>query len=142
MEKNGVRDKDMLIMGFLHDLGKISYLTGEIVENVDGGGKRPIGHNEHGVGLDNCNLTWDHGDIIYTRMKPYVPEHVAWLLHYHSMDPSCFPLMDVRDRSYFEKYYKQFYAFDATNVFYYLPSVQLSGYIGLIDEFFPDPIVF
>jgi hypothetical protein len=45
MERNGVSDQDMFLAALLHDLGKVVYLTGEAPENVDGGGKHPIGYN-------------------------------------------------------------------------------------------------
>jgi hypothetical protein len=142
MERNGVSDQDMFLAALLHDLGKVVYLTGEAPENVDGGGKHPIGYNQEGSGLDNCLLTWDHGDIVYTRMKSHIPDEVAWLIRYHSITPACIPLMDERDRAYYENYYKPFYDFDCTNIFYFLPSVQLTTYRDRIEELFPKPVLF
>ena len=53
MERDGIQDKDFLIAGLIHDLGKILLLTGEAPENVVCF-NTPIGHYEKGVGLVYC----------------------------------------------------------------------------------------
>ncbi len=142
MEQAGISDPDMLLVGLLHDVGKLTLLKGEAPELVEGGGKTPVGHNEEGIGLDSCVLTWDHGDVAYARLKPYLPDHVAWLIHYHSIVPECEPLMDERDRTYFERYFKPFKEFDITYLFCRLPSISLEKYRGLIEQTFPQPVLF
>jgi hypothetical protein len=142
MERAGITDRDLIAMTLIHDLGKLAFLKGELPEHVEGGGKRPLRKHEPSIGLDNCSFTWDHADIVHARFKPYVSEEMAWLLRYHSIRPSCEPLMDARDRMLFEKYYKTFVVHDRTFVFYHLPANRLEKYRGILEEFFPSKILF
>src|SRR5258705_6114109 len=89
MEKAGITDREFLATTLIHDLGKLAALKGERWENIEGGGKIPLGENEPGSGLKNCSFNWDHADIVHARFKPYVSEHMAWLLNSHSIQPDC-----------------------------------------------------
>lgn len=142
MEKAGITDREFLAATLIHDLGKISFLKGELPEHVEGGGKRPLRKHQEGIGLDNCSFTWDHSDIVHARFKPYVSEHIAWLLRYHSITPACVPLMNSRDRELYERYYKTFVVHDRTFIYYHLPANRLDKYRGILDEYFPEKILF
>jgi hypothetical protein len=142
MEEAGVTDHDLYVMTLIHDLGKISLLKGEKPENVECGGKIPIGENVPGSGFDNCNFTWDHADIVHARFRPYVNEKIAWLLKWHSIQEECYPFMDARDREMFEKYYKIFVGHDRTFIFYHRPKRLIDSYFSILDEAFPKPILF
>src|SRR5215475_3140068 len=102
MEKAGITDKEFLATTLIHDLGKLAVLKGESWENVEGGGKIPLGENAPGSGLANCTFNWDHADIVHARFRPYVSENMAWVLKWHSIQPQCEPLMDAKDRVLFE----------------------------------------
>src|SRR3984893_5051509 len=106
MERAGITDKEFLARTLIHDLGKLAVLKGESWENLEGGGKIPLGENVRGSGLANCTLSWDHGDVVHARFKPYVSENMQWVVNWHSIQPPCDPLMDARDRALFEKYFK------------------------------------
>ncbi len=142
MEESGVTDRDLIVMTLIHDLGKIALLKGEKPENVECGGKTPIGENVPGSGFDNCNFSWDHADIVHARFKPYVNEKIAWLLKWHSIQEDCHPFMDARDREMFEKYYKTFVVHDRTFIFHHRPKHLIDKYFGILDEAFPKPIMF
>lgn len=142
MEQVGVTEPDLIVAALIHDLGKLSLLAGELPENVDAGGKIPIGENEPGSGLENCSLTWDHSDIAYARFKPYVSDRMAWLLRWHSVKPECLPLMDERDRTLFETYYKNFAAHDLSVSFFHIPNNYLEKYREILTKAFPEPILF
>lgn len=144
MEKNGITDPDLYIAALVHDLGKILLLTGEAPENVVGGHHKPIGEYEPGIGLDNCTLQWDHGEFAYMRFKEYLPDGISWLIRYHAiLRKECEPFMDERDRAYTEKYLKPFYKYDCgTKSPYSLPKVDLAKYRDLVEERFPEPILF
>jgi hypothetical protein len=143
MERDGIRDKDFLIAGLIHDLGKILLLTGEAPENVVSI-NMPIGHYEKGVGLANCVFQWNHDQFIYSRFKDWVPDHIAWVLRYHSIYlPECEHLMDERDRLYNQRYLQVFKKYDrGTKSLYHLPKTGIEKYRSLIEETFPDPILF
>jgi len=142
MEKAGITDKELLAPALIHDLGKLAVLKGESWENLEGGGKIPLGENVPGSGFANCTFTWDHGDVVHARFKPYISENMQWVVNWHSIQPPCEPLMDARDRALYEKYFKPFAHHDRTYIFYHLPKKRLSDYVPLIKEIFPRPVLF
>jgi Myo-inositol oxygenase len=142
MEKAGITDREFLATTLIHDLGKLAILRGEKWENLEGGGKIPLGENVPGSGFENCTFTWDHADVVHARFHPYVSKDMAWLLRWHSIQPDCEPLMDTRDRGLFEKYFKPFRQHDSTYIFHHLPKKRLSDYLPLVKEFFPEKVLF
>lgn len=144
MEKDRVEDQDMYLAALLHDLGKVILLNGEEPENVMCG-IRPIGEYEPGCGLENIVFQWNHDEFIYSRLKDHLPEHLAWLLRFHSVDiegikPFCSP----RDLEYVEAYLIPFRRYDSgTKSTHIVPPLDLlAKYEGLIEEYFPRPIRF
>jgi inositol oxygenase len=143
MMSDGIEDRDMLITGLIHDIGKVALLVGEDPSNV-GGMIRPIGSFEEGVGLDQCILQWNHDEFGYTRFKEHVPDHVAWLIRYHSIHvEDCRPLMDERDARYAREYLPVFARYDnGTKSIFREPETRIEDYRDLMAEYFPDPIPF
>ena len=143
MERAGITDREFLATTLIHDLGKLAILKGEKWENLEGGGKPPLGENVPGSGLENCTFIWDHGDVVHARFHPYMSKDMAWLLKWHSiLTEDCEPLMDARDRALFEKYLKPFREHDSTYSFHHLPKKRLSDYLPLVKEFFPEKVLF
>jgi hypothetical protein len=144
MERDGVSDEGLYIAALVHDIGKVLLLTGEHPEHIVGGHQAPIGKHEHGIGLDNCLLQWDHGELAYRRLKDYLPDYVAWLIRYHAILPKeCEPFMDERDRTYVKLYFHTFYKYDCGSKSpYSLPKVQLEKYRDLVERTFPEAILF
>lgn len=142
MERAGVSDREFLATTLIHDLGKVASLSGEKWENLESGGKIPLGNNVPGSGLENCSFTWDHSDVVHARFRPYLSSDMAWLLKWHSIQKSCEPLMDAHDRALFEKYYRPFQRHDRTFIFHHLPNRRLSDYLPLVKEFFPEKVLF
>ena len=141
MEAEGVDDPDMHLIAILHDLGKVMLLTGEAPENVLCGAGR-MGEYEPGVGLDNMVFQFCHPELIYTRIKDHVPEHVAFACRYHNLDlDDVAPYMTDRDRRYVEKYVVPFKHFDDTKSLFHLPELG-EKYRDLIETTFPKPISF
>lgn len=112
MEGDGVDDEDMYLAAMTHDLGKVLLLTDEDPANVVCG-NRPIGEYAPGIGLDNVVFQWNHDEFIWERMGDLVPDPVAWLMRYHSIEiePSR-PLMDERDLEYLERWLVPFRRYD------------------------------
>ena len=112
MERDGVRDPSMLVAAITHDLGKVLLLMAEAPEHVVGM-TAPIGPHLQGIGLDNVVLQWSHDEFVYSRLRDHVPDHVAWLLRYHSiLIDQAEPFMDARDRAYLERYLRPFRIYD------------------------------
>ncbi|HAC64738.1 MAG TPA: hypothetical protein DCF68_14680 [Cyanothece sp. UBA12306] len=143
MEQDGITDPELLIAALVHDLGKILLLTDEAPENVVCV-NTPIGNNQEGIGLDNCVFQWNHDEYIYARLKDYLPDHIAWLLRYHSIRiAQSEPFMDNRDKDYTERYLIPFRKYDiGTKSVYNLPQKNLGDYHQLLEQFFPKAIVF
>lgn len=143
MERDGVQDRDMVLIALLHDLGKVMLLTAEVPEHIVGA-RAPVGEFPRGVGVDNVVFQFGHDEMIYSRMKDHVPEHVAWTIRYHSApDKNLEPYLNQRDREYFDRYLKPFQTYDRelkSNT--HLPRVEMAKYRALIEDMFPQPILF
>jgi len=142
---NGVRrsDRHLFLIALLHDLGKVFLLTGEVPENVLCGSKR-INDYPHEIGLDKLVYQFGHGELIYSRIKDHVPEHVAWSARYHMVDMNdAAPFMSEKDREFTSNYLKPFghydHDFKATHS---VPAVDMDKYRELIRQSFPKPILF
>ena len=142
MHRDGITDPDLVVAALIHDIGKLLLLTGEDPANVVCNNE-PIGLYDDGCGLDQCVFQWNHDEFAYSRFKDLVPDHVAWLLRYHSIDPDKWLLMDERDRDYNERYFSVFTRYDqGTKSASDLPVHPLEDYRDLIEETFPTPIAF
>lgn len=102
----------MVLVGLIHDMGKVLCLYGEPQWAVVGD-TFPVGcaysdkivypeffalnpdiNNEayqtklgiytQNCGLDNVHMSWGHDEYVYHMMKPYIPEPGLYMLRYHS----------------------------------------------------------
>jgi hypothetical protein len=145
MRDDGVSDPDLLLCGLIHDLGKVLLAGPEDPANVIGW-NGPIGSFEAGAGFDNCVFQWNHDEFAFTRFRDHVPDHVAWLIRYHSvgMDlPEIRRLMDERDRLYAAQYYEPFRRYDGgSKSAWYVPQTRIEDHRALIERVFPGTIPF
>lgn len=143
MESEGATDPDLFLIALLHDLGKVFLLSGEVPENVLSYSKR-IGDYPHAIGLDKLVYQFGHGELIYSRIKDHVPEHVAWSARYHMVDMAdADPFMSEQDRAFTSNYLKPFSHYDRDfKSTHSVPSVDMEKYRELIRQFFPKPILF
>jgi hypothetical protein len=112
MEDQHAATPEMLLVALVHDVGKVLLLTGEAPENV-ACTNRPVRTGAPGCGLDRCVFQWNHDEWAYARLKDHLPDHLAWLVRYHSVRPAtCLQFMDARDIDYCRRYLKPFAAFD------------------------------
>ena len=164
-----------ILVGLIHDLGKILCLFGEpqwavvgdtypvgcaysptcvyydfFAENPDM--QNSLYQTKYGIytphcGLDRVHLSWGHDEYLYHRIKKYLPEQAAYIIHYHSFYPqhqynAYDHLLNEYDQEMFT-WVKQFQAYDlyskdettAADVEALTPYYQ-----ALVEEFFPEPI--
>ena len=133
----------MLLTALIHDLGKLLLLTDEDPAHIVCM-NAIIGHPEPGVGLDACTIQWNHDEFAWSRFRDLVPDHVAWMIRYHSIDlEAVAPFMDDRDRRYADRYLRTFSHYDhETKSAHLRPSIRLDSYRDLVEEAFPDPVRF
>ncbi len=143
MEQDGISERDLFLAALLHDVGKVVLLTDELPENVLCTAA-PIGESNDGAGLDRVVYQFCHREIIYSRLKDHVPDQIAWLLRYHNISiEKSSPYMNERDRAYAEKYLTTFQKYDrGFKSFASLPQIDLKKYRDLIEQTFPNPILF
>mgnify|MGYP000001614978 CR=1 FL=1 len=143
MGHDGIVDPDLILAALVHDIGKVLLLTDEDPANVVCT-NTVISAPGPGVGLDRCVLQWNHDEFGWTRVRDHVPDHVAWLVRYHSIDlEACEPLFDDRDRDYADRYLRTFARYDhGTKSAHLRPSIRIDAYRDLIEDAFPDPIPF
>lgn len=142
MEANGVDDPDMLLLGVIHDLGKVLLLQGEAPENVVCGTEL-VAAGPEGAGLDQAVFQFGHGEYLYSRIVDQVPEHVAFVARFHNVAPQRVRhLMNEREREWTDRYLIPFQDFDAKFCSpYYAPRVDFSRYRDLVESYFPKPIL-
>ncbi len=143
MEHDGTDTPDMVLVALIHDLGKVLLLTDEDPANVvcmNG----PVGHQDQGAGLDAAVIQWNHDELAYQRLKEYIPEDLAWLIRYHSLEvEAASSLMDERDLDRTERLLIPFARYDhATKSPFNLPPANITRYRDVIEEAFPRRIRF
>ena len=102
----------MVLVGLIHDMGKVLCLFGEpqwavvgdtfpvgcaysdkivypefFKENPDWHNKiyqDKLGIYTENCGLDNVHMSWGHDEYVYHMMKDYIPEPGLYMLRYHS----------------------------------------------------------
>jgi hypothetical protein len=142
MERDGVQDRDMILIALLHDLGKVMLLTAEVPEHIIGY-NAPLGEYPRGVGLDQVVYQFGHDELIYSRLKDHVPAHIAWTIRHHGASLELMePYLNERERAYRDLYLKKFQVYDqGLKSFSHLPKVNMAKYRALIEETFPQPIL-
>jgi predicted HD phosphohydrolase len=143
MEADGVASEEFVLAALVHDLGKVLLVAGEPPENVVGMND-PIGTYEPGIGLENCVLQWNHDEFAYSRLKDHLPEGLAWLVRYHSINrATCEPYMNEKDRAYAARYLDLFERYDhGTKSPFFLPKRPIDEYRHVIEKALPPTILF
>jgi hypothetical protein len=142
MERDGVNDPNFFLIALLHDLGKV-VLTEEAPEYVVGF-TAPIGQFPLASGLDNVVVQFGHDEMIYMRLKDYVPDQVAWAIRYHSASPGGMqPYMNQQDQRWYDQYLAHFTPYDlGMKSTRHVPQLNMAKYRALIEDTFPKPILF
>lgn len=143
MAHDGIVDEDLLLAALVHDIGKVLLLTDEDPANVVCT-NTVIAAPGPGCGLDAATFQWNHDEFGWTRLREHVPDHVAWLVRYHSIDlEQAAPYFDELDRERVDRYLTMFARYDHhTKSAHLRPSISLDSYRDLIEATFPDPIPF
>lgn len=143
MEQDGVQDRDLYLVALLHDIGKVMLLAKAAPEHVVGM-ITPLGEPAHGIGLENVFFQFGHDEFMYSRIKDLVPERVAWTIRYHSaMVENLRPYCDARDLVHLDGCLAAFQPYDLRRKSHrHLPTVDMSKYREMVEEMFPEPILF
>ena len=143
MEQDGVQDRDLFLVALLHDIGKVMLLANAAPEHVVGY-ISPLGTPSHGIGLENVIFQFGHDEFMYSRIKDLVPERVAWTIRYHSGRVDALrPYCNARDLAHLDGCLALFQPFDMCRKSYqHLPRVDMAKYRDLIEDMFPNPILF
>ena len=142
MERDSVTDPELVLAALVHDLGKVALISDEVPEHVVCT-TSAVEAGSEGAGLANVLCQFGHDEIAFTRIKDHVPEAVSWLTRFHSMEPHTVQLyMDERDSRFYEKYLL-FRQYDiGTKSAAALPRIDLNKYRSIVEEAFPNPILF
>lgn len=139
MENDGIDDEELFLAAWLHDVGKLLLLTDEDPANVVC--DNFVISGIHKSGLNNCYLNWNHDEWAYMKLKDYVPDNVAWLIRYHSINESCYEYFDDNDNIYSHKYLKTFKKYDkGTKSIYNIPKVNMDKHRRIIEKYITRPI--
>lgn len=112
MKNDGVDDEYLLLAALLHDLGKVLLLGNESPEHVVCT-NRPIESPIDGAGLENVLFQWNHDEFAYSRIAGFVPDEVAWIVRYHSMELSGEEAyLNARDRAWIKRWMIPFHHYD------------------------------
>jgi hypothetical protein len=143
MESDGVTDPALLIVALVHDLGKLLSLVGELPENIVCM-NTTIGEHAPGSGWDQCTFQWNHDEFVYQRLKHHLPDHLSWLLRYHSVWLSkCEVYMNAVDSRNYNDYLRAFARYDQeSKSIYKLPQKNLEHYREVLERYFPEPVLF
>src|SRR5690606_2829155 len=96
----------------IHDVGKLAEFAG-VGPHLVNCPNEPVGKNKLHAGLDSAIITWNHDEFAHQRLQPHVPDHVAWLVRYHSLRfDKATDLMNERDRDYYSRYLPVFRKYD------------------------------
>ena len=141
MEKEGVKSEEFLVAGFVHDIGKVLLLAKENPENVVCD-NFPIGQYSEKIGLDNVVFQWNHDEFGYMKLKNHLPDHMAKLIRYHSINPSVYKLLSDKDKWLQNNYLIPFRKYDKmSKSTTKLPVIDEDRYLKLLDKWFPKPIL-
>lgn len=148
MKKNGVTDKEMLILAFIHDIGKI--WANELKEdpsNVFCCNNLIPSNYSIKCGLDNLYFNFGHDEIAYIKLKKYVSKKVAFVLRYHScrlVKPNNIQFEKIKKYVSNEDYnnllfLEQFLKYDLNSKRRnYIPSIDKNEIRELIESYFPN----
>lgn len=143
MKENNETNKDLLIVALIHDIGKILTLLNEKDENVDCM-TRILKFDKD---LDSVITTFNHDEFGYFLMKKYVSRPIALAIRFHSCvgiascNHQCLTDKDKNDLTLVNKLFE--YDHNSKSTYWCPITVNLINECKqLIDEYFPDPLLF
>jgi hypothetical protein len=142
MESDGLAE-EWLMLGLVHDLGKIMLLIDEDPANVVCPNQLISRRNES-TGLENLIFSWNHDEYIYLKLGHFFRPELANILRYHSIryEPHL-DLLTETDKTWISDYLLKFRFYDLTSKsLYFHPRKSLRDYRQTIDKFFPNKIGF
>jgi len=141
MHRHGVTDEEFFIAAWLHDLGKILLNGTEDPANIVC--LNIVIEGEPKAGLDNCICTWNHDDYAFQKFQNLVPEHIAWLLRYHSLNlKEVEPYLNHSDNSRVHDLLIPFSKHDKlSKSLYHFPKINLDWHRRIIEKHLPEKVI-
>ncbi|MGZ7000269.1 MAG: inositol oxygenase family protein [Acidimicrobiia bacterium] len=143
MERTGEATDDLLLVAFVHDLGKLALGAGWDPAAIVGS-TRPLTALEPGIGLDHVTFQFGHGHYAARRFEGLLPEHLVWVVRHHGIDVAeCRVAMSPRDLEWTDRYLLPFQRHDrGAKSSIRVPAADLERYRDLIEKQFPEAIDF
>lgn len=152
MRQEGITDPDLLILCFIHDLGKVAALElDEVPENVFCCNTARLEGCAQGCGLENITFDFGHDEICYLRMRNYVSPKVAFCIRYHSarlVPPNAKsyaklrPYMSQSDLD-FLPFMQEFVTYDLkSKKRKFIPPISDAEVVRFVDSYFDKPVQF
>jgi hypothetical protein len=141
MLRAGVTDEELLIVAWVHDLGKLLLLTDEDPANVVCLNR--VIEGKAGAGLDNCVCSWNHDEYIYLKLRNLLPERSGWLLRYHSLNlKQTEPYLNQKDRWRLQNWLQPFMGHDKlSKSLYNFPKLDWDFHRRLLEKHLTDKLI-
>jgi len=140
MEAEGAASEEFIVAALLHDVGKILLLTDEPPENVVCD-NFPIGDHPDGIGLDEVTFQWNHDEFGYLKLKDHLPNKLARLIRYHSINPTSLRLMNSDDVRFYESHLRPFRRYDKlSKSIDKVPIIDVDRHLKTLDKWIPGTI--
>jgi inositol oxygenase len=135
--------ESVLVVGLIHDIGKLLLLAGEAPEHVSCPNEL-VQQPARGGGLDRAVTHWNHDEYAFSRLSPHLSREQAWLVRYHSLRfDGALAAMSEEDRDLYHTWLVPFRRYDlGTKSVWFRPRWPLRDYRGLLDDYFPESIGF
>lgn len=133
-------NEEIIVAALVHDLGKLLLLTDEKPENIVC--ENWVIQGDHNEGLENAICNWNHDEFIYMKLKNHLPDHLLWLIRFHSIRlPDSYIYMSETDKKLTETYLNEFRIFDRRTKGKKLPEEKnFDKYRKILEKWFPNPI--
>jgi hypothetical protein len=142
MLKEGVDDKELLIAALVHDVGKVA--LDEKPENLFCANMSVNELPKESPKIKDLDFHFGHDEIAYIKLKDHCSEKISFIMRYHSsrFTPEQEEILSESDPENF-KLLQTFLNYDlGSKDREYKPDLDEEKLVKMIDDYFPEEIVF